>query len=79
LGEVAIKAGIESIVGNFDPTMLRVYRRIGCEVEILGCTRRYGRPVYLGLFPISEQILQKVQSRLKTNQSMTTKRLALTA
>ena len=64
LGDVAIKAGIESILGNFDSTMLRLYRRIGCEVEVLGSTRRYGRPVYLGLFPISETILRQVKGRL---------------
>ena len=71
LGEVAIRAGIESILGNFDATMLRVYRRIGCEVEVLGSTLRYGRPIYLGLFPISEPILRKVQGRLNTAQLVT--------
>jgi acyl homoserine lactone synthase len=70
LGDVAIRAGIESIVGNFDSTMLRLYRRIGCEVEVLGSTQRYGRPVYLGLFPISEPILRKVKGRLKKAQSV---------
>jgi acyl homoserine lactone synthase len=69
LGDVAIKAGIEAIVGNFDSTMLRLYRRIGCEVEVLGSTRRYGRPVYLGLFPVSESILGKVRGKLKKAQS----------
>jgi acyl homoserine lactone synthase len=68
LGEVGIKAGIESILGNFDATMLRVYRRIGCEVEVLGSTLRYGRPIYLGLFPISESILRNVQARIKHAQ-----------
>jgi N-acyl-L-homoserine lactone synthetase len=71
LGEVAISAGIEAIVGNFDSTMLRLYRRIGCEVEVLGSTQRYGRPVYLGLFPVSEPILRKVRGRLKKAQSAT--------
>jgi len=71
LGEVAISAGIEAIVGNFDSTMLRLYRRIGCEVEVLGSTQRYGRPVYLGLFPVSEPILRKVRGRLKKTQSAT--------
>ena len=61
LGDVAINAGIESILGNFDSTMLRLYRRIGCEVEVLGSTRRYGEPIYPGLFPISEPILRKVK------------------
>jgi N-acyl-L-homoserine lactone synthetase len=68
LGEVGIKAGIESILGNFDATMLRVYRRIGCEVEVLGSTLRYGRPIYLGLFPISESILRNVQARIRHAQ-----------
>lgn len=64
LGQVAIRAGIQSILGNFDPTMLRIYRRIGCEVEVLGCTHRYGRPIYLGSFPVSESILRTVEGRL---------------
>jgi acyl homoserine lactone synthase len=70
LGDVAIRAGIESILGNFDATMLRLYRRIGCEVEVLGTTQRYGHPIYLGLFPISEAILRKVKGRLKSAQAM---------
>ena len=70
LGEVAIRAGIESILGNFDAAMLRVYRRIGCKVEVLGSTLRYGRPVYLGLFPISEPILRNVKTRLRNAQLM---------
>ena len=65
LGEVALGAGIESVLGNFDAAMLRLYRRIGCEVEVLGSTRRYGRAVYLGLFPVSKSILRTVRSRLK--------------
>jgi acyl homoserine lactone synthase len=70
LGDVAIRAGIESIIGNFDATMLRLYRRIGCEVEILGSTSRYGRPIYLGLLPISEAIVRKIKGRLKNAPSM---------
>jgi N-acyl-L-homoserine lactone synthetase len=64
LGNLALKAGIESIIGNFDSSMLRLYRRIGCEVEILGSTMKYGRPVYLGLSPVSERLLRKIQNRL---------------
>ena len=51
LGDVAIKAGIESILANFESTMPRLYRRIGCEVDVLGSAQRYGQPIYLGLFP----------------------------
>jgi N-acyl-L-homoserine lactone synthetase len=65
LGTVAINSGIESIIGNFDSAMLRLYRRLGCEVDVLGSTQRYGQPVYLGLFPISEQVLARVKKKLK--------------
>lgn len=65
LGEVAIKAGIQSIIANFDAQMLRLYRCIGCDVEVLGSTARYGQPIYLGLFPISERILARVKGKLK--------------
>jgi acyl homoserine lactone synthase len=69
LGTVAINAGIESIIGNIDPAMLRLYRRIGCEVEILGSTFRFGRPIYLGLSPVSERLLRKIRGRLRAARS----------
>jgi acyl homoserine lactone synthase len=65
LGEVALKAGIETILGVFEPMMLRVYRRIGCRLEILGCTRRFEQPVYLGAFAVSEEILRAVKLRIE--------------
>jgi N-acyl-L-homoserine lactone synthetase len=64
LGEIGVRSGIESYLGNFDATMIRIYRRLGCEVDVLGHTDRYGRRVYLGLFPVSEAILSRVQARL---------------
>ena len=64
LGEIGLQSGIESILGNFDASMYRLYRRIGCEVEILGITHRYGRPVYLGLFPVSRPILARVKAKI---------------
>ena len=74
LGAVALKAGIESILGNFDERMLRLYRRIGCEVEVLGSTHRYGEPVYLGLFPVSQPILEEVNARLSSPPTIKTSR-----
>ncbi len=65
LGQIALQSGIESILGNFDATMYRLYRRIGCEVDILGITHRFGRPVYLGLFPVSWPILGRVKAKLR--------------
>ena len=63
LGNLALKAGIESIIGNFDAAMLRLYRRIGCEVDVLGSTLRYGEPVYLGLHPISEAVIERIRGK----------------
>jgi acyl homoserine lactone synthase len=73
LGDVAIRAGIESIIANFDATMLRLYRAIGCEVEILGSTSKYGRPIYLGMFPVSEPILHKIKGRMTGARSASAK------
>jgi N-acyl-L-homoserine lactone synthetase len=69
LGDLALRAGIESIIGNFDAAALHLWRRIGCEVEVLGSTSRYGRPVYLGLHPISETIIGRIKKNLKGAQS----------
>jgi acyl homoserine lactone synthase len=66
LGRVALRAGITTVLGNFAPSMLRVYRRVGCTVDVLGCTRRYGRPVYLGLFPVSERHLESIQRQIES-------------
>ena len=69
VGDVALRAGVEAIIGNFDEPMLRLYRRIGCEVEVLGSTLRYRRPVYLGLHPISEPIIRRIKARLRKARS----------
>jgi acyl homoserine lactone synthase len=65
LGEIGLSAGIQSYVGNFDARMLRIYRRLGCDVEVLGHTDAYGRRVYLGIFPVTVAALQRVQLRLR--------------
>jgi len=65
LGDLALRAGIESVIGNFDAAALHLWRRIGCEVEILGSTSRYGRPIYLGLHPISETVISRIKKKLK--------------
>ncbi len=65
LADVAIDAGITSIVGNFDASMLRLYRLLGCEVEILGASDKYGEPVYLGIHQISAPIVRRINQRLE--------------
>src|SRR5262249_51405326 len=68
LGEVALDAGIQSLLANFDAAMLRLYRRVGCEVEVLGSTNRYGPTVYLGSFPVSESILHRLMARMRISR-----------
>ena len=63
LGEVAIAAGIEMVLGNFDASMLRLYRQIGCDVEVLGSTQRFGNSIYLGSFHVSRAIVNKLKRR----------------
>jgi acyl homoserine lactone synthase len=70
LGEVALRAGIQSILGNFDSTMLRLYRQIGCKVDVMGSTSRYGRAVFLGSFPISLSIVSKLKRRFYATPSV---------
>jgi acyl homoserine lactone synthase len=79
LGDVAISAGIESIIANFDSAMLRLYRRVGCDVEILGSTSRFGRPIYLGLFPVSEPTLRRIKARMLEARSAPAKTLSVDA
>jgi N-acyl-L-homoserine lactone synthetase len=69
LGDLALKTGIESIIANFDRSMLHLWRRIGYEVDVLGSTSRYGRPVYLGSHPISEGIVNRIKKKLNRAQS----------
>ena len=64
-----MRAGIETIIGNFDASMLRLYRQIGCEVEVLGSTLRYGGAIYLGSHHISEPIVHKLKRRLSNLRS----------
>lgn len=64
IGAVSLKSGVETILGNFDAMMLRVYRRIGCKVQVLGCSHRYGRPIYLGSFPVLPETVASVGERV---------------
>lgn len=62
LGELCLKYGIHTIVGNFDAAMLRIYSRIGIEVHVLGSDAE--GTVFLGSFPLTEKILRRVKSRM---------------
>jgi acyl homoserine lactone synthase len=64
VGELGMKAGIQSIIGNLDSSILRLYRQIGCDVEILGSTLRFARPVYLASHEVSLRAVEKLKKRL---------------
>ena len=46
------RSGVETIIANIDAITLRMCRRAGHEVDLLGITRRFGRAVYLAAFSI---------------------------
>lgn len=65
VGELGLQRGITAIVGNFDPVMLRVYRRAGVKVDVIGRTDAFGpRPVCLGLFDVREDIYRGICERM---------------
>lgn len=69
--ELGLKSGIEMVVANFDPVMIRMYRRIGCEVDVLGRTDIHGgRPVCLGAFEISPEALNSGRARMGVSGSI---------
>lgn len=69
--ELGLKSGIDLIVANFDPVMVRMYRRIGCTVDVLGRTEiPGGRPVCLGAFEISPRTLQSGRRRMGVSGSV---------
>ena len=63
LGDMAVDAGIHSFVGNFDSSTLQLYRRLGCDVDVIGSTERYGAPVYLGYFPVRKSTISRLRAR----------------
>ena len=69
IGVLALKSGIETVIGNFDDGMLRLYRRIGSPVQVLGCTNRYEKSVYLGSFQITPEIVTSGLQRFPANFS----------
>lgn len=65
LRDLAKSASIDSIIANFDGRALRLIQSLGCEVEILGSTSKYGRPIYLGLYRMSEPAVDNIRRKLE--------------
>jgi acyl homoserine lactone synthase len=62
--EVALMAGVEQVLGIFDPLMLRVYRRTGWGPEIIASTHQLGSSVvYFGIWDVSEASLNSIRER----------------
>jgi acyl homoserine lactone synthase len=63
--ELGLRSGIDMVVANFEPAMVRMYRRIGCRVDVLGRAERPGsRPICLGTFELSAEVLRDGRARL---------------
>jgi N-acyl-L-homoserine lactone synthetase len=54
VADLAPQAGIETLIGNIDDRMQRLYRSMGLTLHVLGHTDRYGKRVYLATFDITD-------------------------
>lgn len=64
IGKICMAAGVETVLGNFDPMMLKIYARVGCRVEILGSTTKFGQPVHLGAFAVDRALIEQLDLRI---------------
>ncbi len=65
LCECAMEHGVHTMISNYEPHMVRMYRKAGAEVQELGRADGYGRfPVCCGAFEVSPQIRAKMQAAL---------------
>lgn len=61
--ELGLRFGLEHSVGVFDARMVRIYRRIGWEPEVLGTTQDEDEKISVGLWPIDEASKLKICAR----------------
>lgn len=65
LCETALKAGIHTMISNFEPPTLRLYRMAGARIDVLGKADKYGkRPVCAGAFEVSRDVLHKMRRKI---------------
>ena len=65
--QMGLRFGLESSVGVFDPRMVRIYRRIGWEPEVLGTEGRGRECTSLGIWHINEDARNQMCERLGIN------------
>ncbi|RFC63369.1 N-acyl-L-homoserine lactone (AHL) synthase [Fulvimarina endophytica] len=64
--EVALAHGIDTIVGNLDPLVLRIYRQHGAAIDEVGRSDAFGRrPVCCGVFAVTETVCGTMRDRLR--------------
>ena len=54
--KIAVDNGVETILANINSTTLRIARRVGYQVDLLGVSERFDPPVYLGSFSVSQGV-----------------------
>jgi N-acyl-L-homoserine lactone synthetase len=65
IGEIGIERGIESVIGVLEQKMIRLYRRLGCELHTIEEHEGYGHgPITLASFPVEQNILEPMKNRL---------------
>ena len=62
--QMGLRFGLDSSVGVFDPRMVRIYRRIGWEPEVLGTDGEGRDRISLGLWDINETARNEMCERL---------------
>jgi acyl homoserine lactone synthase len=62
LVECALAHGIQSVIANYEPHMMRIYRRAGLVVEELGRADGFGRyPICCGIAAASEEVRDRMR------------------
>ena len=66
LCDVALRSGIQSIIGVFDERMIRYYGRTGWEPEVIASSDAFatGR-IHVGLWEVSENEMEKILTKTK--------------
>lgn len=62
--QMGLRFGLESSVGVFDPRMVRIYRRIGWEPEVLGTDGEGKAKTSLGLWPVTQEARDEMCRRV---------------
>ena len=62
--EFGARNGVETFLSNFDDVRLRIWRRAGARIDIVGRTEAFSTPVMLGLTETGRDALQAVRDQL---------------